>query len=187
MAEVDEKKAGAKRFDSKMAWVVMAGVFVAGIVMAFAQYKVTGVLASPDPSAPSIARDLVLDNATAGWLMSIFTLVGIFLAFPAIGIVQKFGIKIGGMVALVFALVGGIIGLFASNAVSIVVARVIEGFGLGFIGVIAPTAISMWFPIEKRGAPMGIWSSWQMWGICASFFFGVNKLFKFLYTGYVLH
>lgn len=173
MAEVDEKKAGAKRFDSKMAWVVMAGVFVAGIVMAFAQYKVTGVLASPDPSAPSIARDLVLDNATAGWLMSIFTLVGIFLAFPAIGIVQKFGIKIGGMVALVFALVGGIIGLFASNAVSIVVARVIEGFGLGFIGVIAPTAISMWFPIEKRGAPMGIWSSWQMWGICASFFFGI--------------
>lgn len=158
---------------SKQAWVVMICVFVAGIVMAFAQYKVTGVLASPDPTAPSIARDLVLSNAQAGWLMSIFTLVGIFLAFPAVGLIKKWGIKVGGLVALAFAIIGGVIGLFANGAASIIIARVIEGFGLGFIGVIAPSAIAMWFPIEKRGAPMGIWSSWQMWGICASFFFGI--------------
>lgn len=158
---------------SKSAWAVMLSVFFAGIVMAFAQYKVTGVLASPDPTAPSIARDLSLNNATAGWLLSLFTLVGIFLAFPAVAIVKKWGIKVGGLVALVFAFIGGVIGLFAGSATSIIVARVVEGFGLGFIGVIAPSAIAMWFPIEKRGAPMGIWSSWQMWGICGSFFFGI--------------
>ena len=155
------------------AWAVMLSVFLAGIVMAFAQYKVTGVLASPDPTAPSIARDLVLDNATAGWVLSLFTLVGIFLAFPAVGIIKKWGIKIGGFVALGFAIVGSIIGIFAFNAPSLIIARIIEGFGLGFIGVIAPSAIAMWFPIAKRGAPMGIWSSWQMWGICGSFFFGI--------------
>lgn len=157
----------------KGAWAVMLAVFLGGICMAFAQYKVTGVLASPDPTAPSIARDLVLDNATAGWLLSLFTLVGIFLAFPAVGIIKKWGIKVGGLVALAFAIVGGAIGLFAGSAVAIIIARIIEGFGLGFIGVIAPSAIAMWFPIEKRGAPMGIWSSWQMWGICGSFFFGI--------------
>lgn len=85
-----ENKEGKPRV-SKTAWVVMLGVFLAGIVMAFAQYKVTGVLASPDPTAPSIARDLVLDNATAGWLLSLFTLVGIFLAFPAVAIIKKWG------------------------------------------------------------------------------------------------
>lgn len=167
-----ENKEGKPRV-SKTAWVVMLGVFLAGIVMAFAQYKVTGVLASPDPTAPSIARDLVLDNATAGWLLSLFTLVGIFLAFPAVAIIKKWGIKVGGLAALAFAIVGGAVGLFADNAAAIIIARVIEGFGLGFIGVIAPSAIAMWFPIEKRGAPMGIWSSWQMWGICGSFFFGI--------------
>lgn len=168
---VEDNKGKAKT--PKGAWVVMLSVFLAGIVMAFAQYKVTGVLASPDPTAPSIARDLALDNATAGWLMSLFTLVGIFLAFPAVAIIKKWGIKVGGLVALVFAVVGGIIGVFADSATAIIIARIIEGFGLGFIGVIAPSAIAMWFPIEKRGAPMGIWSSWQMWGICASFFFGI--------------
>lgn len=167
-----ENKEGKPRV-SKTAWVVMLSVFVAGIVMAFAQYKVTGVLASPDPTAPSIARDLVLDNATAGWLLSLFTLVGIFLAFPAVAIIKKWGIKVGGLAALAFAIVGGVVGLFAESAAAIIIARVIEGFGLGFIGVIAPSAIAMWFPIEKRGAPMGIWSSWQMWGICGSFFFGI--------------
>ncbi len=167
---MDEKQ---PKFRAKAAWLAMAGVFIAGICVAFAQYKVTGVLASPDPNAPSIARDLTLDNATAGWLMSMFTLIGIFLAFPAVAIIKQWGIKIGGIASLALAIIGGIIGLFAADAVSIFIARIIEGFGLGLIGVIAPSTISMWFPIEKRGAPMGIWSSWQMWGICASFFFGI--------------
>lgn len=170
----EEVKEKAKVAVQKGAWPVMIAVFIGGIMMAFAQYKVTGVLASPDPTAPSIARDLALDNATAGWVLSLFTLVGIFLAFPAVALIKKWGIKVGGLVALAFAIVGGLLGiLFANDAVSLIVSRVIEGFGLGLIGVIAPSAIAMWFPIEKRGAPMGIWSSWQMWGICASFFFGI--------------
>jgi nitrate/nitrite transporter NarK len=37
---------------------------------------------------------------------------------------------------------------------------VIEGIGLGLITVISPAVISMWFPPEKRGTPMGIWASW---------------------------
>ncbi len=162
-----------KKSAPKGAWPVMLAVFLGGICMAFAQYKVTGVLASPDPNAPSIARDLVLDNATAGWVLSLFTLVGIFLAFPAVALIKKWGIKVGGLVALAFAIVGGLLGIFAGDAVGLIVSRIIEGFGLGLIGVIAPSAIAMWFPIEKRGAPMGIWSSWQMWGICGSFFFGI--------------
>ena len=170
----EEVKEKAKVVVQKGAWPVMIAVFIGGIMMAFAQYKVTGVLASPDPTAPSIARDLALDNATAGWVLSLFTLVGIFLAFPAVALIKKWGIKVGGLVALAFAIVGGLLGiLFANDAVSLIISRVIEGFGLGLIGVIAPSAIAMWFPIEKRGAPMGIWSSWQMWGICASFFFGI--------------
>ena len=38
--------------------------------------------------------------------------------------------------------------------------RILEGVGLGLIGVAAPATISMWFPPEKRGTPMGIWATW---------------------------
>ncbi len=41
-----ENKEGKPRV-SKTAWVVMLGVFLAGIVMAFAQYKVTGFWLRP--------------------------------------------------------------------------------------------------------------------------------------------
>jgi MFS family permease len=144
----------------------MICVFVAGIALAFAQYKVTPVM-------PQIMSDLSVDRVVGGWILSIFTLIGIFMAFPAVNVIKKWGIKVGGLAALIFALVGGIIGLFASGQWPLIISRVIEGFGLGLIGVIAPSAISMWFPIAKRAAPMGLWSSWQMVGISFSFFLGL--------------
>jgi nitrate/nitrite transporter NarK len=38
--------------------------------------------------------------------------------------------------------------------------RVIEGIGIGLIGVVAPATIAMWFPPERQGGPMGIWATW---------------------------
>lgn len=52
------------------------------------------------------------------------------------------------------------------------ISRIIEGLGLGVIAVVAPALISMWFPPEKRGLPMGIWGAWQMVAQSATFFLG---------------
>jgi predicted MFS family arabinose efflux permease len=144
----------------------MIVVFIAACTLAIAQYKAI-------PLIPSFIADLHVNATDAGWIVSMFTLIGIFLAFPAVAIIKKWGIRIGGIVSLLFAIVGGLIGLlFATDQVTIMVSRVIEGFGLGLIGVIAPSAIAMWFPIEKRGAPMGLFSGWQQVGIALSMFLG---------------
>ena len=38
--------------------------------------------------------------------------------------------------------------------------RLVEGLGIGLIGVVAPATIAMWFPPARRGTPMGIWATW---------------------------
>jgi MFS family permease len=46
---------------------------------------------------------------------------------------------------------------------------VIEGSGMGLIAVVAPAAIAMWFPPEKQGTAMGIWSTWVPVGSIIAF------------------
>ena len=162
---MDENNRTTKK-SSKRAWIIFIAVFFAAIAMAIAQYKAI-------PLIPSFIGDLHVNATDAGWIISMFTLIGIFLAFPAVGIIKKWGIRVGGIVSLAFAILGGLLGIFiGTDQVTIMVSRVIEGFGLGLIGVIAPSAIAMWFPIEKRGAPMGIFSGWQQVGIALSMFCG---------------
>lgn len=160
----DTNKTPKKR---SRAWIIFIVVFIAAIALAIAQYKAI-------PIIPSFIGDLNVNATDAGWIISMFTLIGIFLAFPAVGIIKKWGIRVGGVVSLAFAILGGLLGLFiGTDQITIMVSRIIEGFGLGLIGVIAPSAITMWFPIEKRGAPMGIFSGWQQVGIALSMFCGV--------------
>jgi MFS family permease len=42
--------------------------------------------------------------------------------------------------------------------------RIIEGIGMCLISVVAPAVIAAWFAPEKRGMPMGIWSTWVALG-----------------------
>ncbi len=83
------------------------------------------------------------------------------MALPAAMIIKRFGPK-AGVAALAFAIVGSLIGLATDNVGVLIVSRVVEGTGIGIIAVLAPTLISMWFPPEKRGLPMGLWGSWMM-------------------------
>ncbi|MDR1358109.1 MAG: MFS transporter [Coriobacteriales bacterium] len=170
---MSQKDNNVKTKSPKGAWLVMIIVFVAACSLAVAQYKAI-------PLIPSFIGDLHVNATDAGWIVSMFTLIGIVLAFPAVAIIKKWGIRIGGIVSLLFAILGGLLGLFvASDQVTIMVSRIIEGFGLGLIGVIAPSAIAMWFPIEKRGAPMGLFSGWQQVGIASSMFLGAPLIESF--------
>jgi MFS family permease len=107
-----------------------------------------------------LLQDLHMDMTTGGWLMSAFAVAGIVLGIPAAFILIRLGPKLAGLIALGCTILGSIIGALATGSTVLLSGRVIEGIGLGLITVIAPTVISMWFPPEKRGLPMGIWASW---------------------------
>jgi MFS family permease len=138
---------------NRKAWMVMLAAYLAGIAIALNQSKVPPVM-------QALLRDLHMDTATGGWLMSAFAVAGIVLGIPAAFALAKLGPKIAGLIAIGCTLAGSIIGALSTSPAGLLGGRVVEGIGLGLIAVIAPAVISMWFPPEKRGTPMGIWASW---------------------------
>jgi MFS family permease len=138
---------------TRKAWAVMLAAYLAGVAIALNQSKVPPVM-------QALLRDLHMDTATGGWLMSAFAVAGIILGIPAAFVLAKLGPKIAGLIAIGCTLLGSIIGALATGAMILLGGRVVEGIGLGLIAVIAPAVISMWFQPEKRGLPMGIWASW---------------------------
>jgi predicted MFS family arabinose efflux permease len=156
---------GRKSMNGKRAWVVTLVVFLAGTALALVQNKVA-------PCILTLVEDFNIDMATAGLLSSVFALVGIVIAIPAAVILNRLGPKLSGIVALICAIIGTLLGVFTHNIVFLMVSRVIEGMGVGIIGVIGPSLVSMWFPQAKRGLPMSIWGSYQMAAQAAMFFLG---------------
>ncbi len=135
------------------AWVILAVVYLASVAAPLNQFKVP-------PIMPVLMQELGIDLAQAGSLMSVIALVGLILALPAGILVQRFGPKASGLVALAFMVAGAALGATASSYSSLMASRVVEGAGIGLMGVIAPATIAMWFPLVRQGVPMGIWATW---------------------------
>jgi predicted MFS family arabinose efflux permease len=96
----------------------------------------------------------------AGLLMSIIAMIGLVLALPTGIILQRLGPKMTLLIALALMALGAAIGAFSNSFVFLLGSRVVEGLGMGLMGVAAPATIAMWFPPEKQGTPMGIWATW---------------------------
>jgi MFS family permease len=73
---------------------------------------------------------------------------------------QRLGPKITLLIALAFMALGAVLGAFANSFALLLGSRFVEGLGIGLMGVAAPATISMWFPPDRQGTPMGIWATW---------------------------
>ena len=143
------------------AWIVLFAIYLATLAAPLNQTKVSPVL-------PLLRETFGLDYSSAGWLISIFSIMGFVLALPAGFILQKIGIKITGLISVGSLMIGSALGALAGGAGLLFFDRFIEGIGMGLIMVAAPAAISIWFPAEKRGLPMGLWASSVGVGIIAA-------------------
>lgn len=135
------------------AWVILIVVYLASVVAPFNQFKVP-------PIMPVLMDTFHITLTQAGSLMSILALVGLILALPAGIILQKLGTKTSGLIALACTGAGAVVGALSGSYGMLMFSRVLEGMGMGLIGVIAPATIAMWFPPERQGTPMGIWATW---------------------------
>ena len=142
-------------YDKKAAWSASLSVILCGIAIAVLQNKVV-------PCLDAIQAEFSLSNAAGGWLSSLFSVMGIVMAFPAVLIVGRFGVKRTCFVSLLAGCAGTLLGMTAVTAAQLIFSRVLEGVGAGLITVAAPMTISAWFPPEKQGFPMGLWASWQL-------------------------
>ena len=154
-----------QRTTSAKGWAACLAAIFGGMSLALLQNKLTPVM--------NVIMDAFhIDMTMTGLLSTIFTVMGVVMALPAAGMLKKFGPKTSGLIAFACAIAGSVLGILTENVSIMLVSRVIEGTGIGIIAVLAPSVISMWFPPEKRGLPMGIWGSWMMVSQTALFFTG---------------
>lgn len=142
-----------KKDNMRRAWIVTLAIFLAGFCMPANMGKVMWL-------APFILPSYGITEGTLGWLIGVFYLLGAVVAFPAASFIKRIGIRNTVVIALACGIGGGIIGLLSSDIAMLMVSRVIEGAGFGLMGVVGVAAISPWFPVEKRGLPLGIWAAW---------------------------
>lgn len=157
-------------------WSVTLSAIFAGIALAILQNKTIPCI--------TILQDVFsIRMSEAGWLSSVFCVMGIVMAFPGAVVVNRLGAKRAGILSLGCAILGSLLGTFADSIAVLMFSRVVEGAGIGLIVIIVPSLISMWFPPEKRGLPMGVWSSWQFAAQAFCFFFGVSLTNAFGWRG----
>ncbi len=139
------------------AWVILFAVFIASVAAPLNQNKVP-------PLMPVLMQAFEITLSQAGLLMSVFSITGFVLALPAGFIIQRFGPKITGLIALASLVAGAALGAVSGSMSLLLASRVIEGVGMGLIAVVAPSVIALWFPREKQGMPMGLWATWVPMG-----------------------
>ena len=123
------------------------------------------------PCLMGVAETFGIEPANMGWIMSVFTVTGLILAYPATWIMQTFGIKTSVVASGVLSLLGNFICLSSNGDAAIFMAgRAVQGCGMGLICVLGPNIMPRLMPMEKMGVTMGIWSQWVVPGIAIASF-----------------
>lgn len=155
-----------KRDLYRKGWIVLFAMLFCGIIIIMNQYKVPVFMGA-------LMHDFHTDPGTTGWLMSVIAVAGIITAFPSAFLLNKFGPKKIGLVGIGCMIIGCTVGALSQSFSQLIVSRIIEGVGVAMMGVVATTIISMYFPREKAGLPMGIWNLWYVVGATLAFNIGV--------------
>ena len=123
---------------------------------------------------PALIQDFFPGSpGDAGWLMSVIAVAAIVTAFPSAFLLNRYGPKKIGLIGLAFMVVGCTVGATAYSPAQLIVGRLFEGMGVATMGVVATTIISMYFPREKAGLPMGLWNLWYVVGSTLAYNIGV--------------
>ncbi len=135
------------------AWGLLILALFATVAVPLNMFKCPGL-------APQLMEFFGMDPSTFGWTMSIYTIMGIILAFPAAGIMRKIGAKMCITLSLAFTILGTLVGVIATDLGVFLFGRFLEGVGMGLVAVATPATLSKWFPRHKRGLALGIWAPW---------------------------
>lgn len=128
-------------------------LLAAGVSVAMIQYKVPTIMTS-------LMADFSMSAEAASWLMSIFTLMSIFVAIPAGTLAQKFGAKRMMIVASCIAVAGSLLGLMAGTSALLIASRAVEGVALTILTTCGPIVVQRNVCPDKIGTTMGVWGIW---------------------------
>jgi len=148
----------AKTTSRGYGWVILVITFIAG-------FTAPANMAKAPALAPTLMGYFNIDPSGFGLLISVFFMLGFLLAFPTAAIIRKIGLRGAISAAVACGVLGSVIGALSPNFTVFLIGRLLEGAGLGIMGVAGASAITPWFPKEKRGLPLGIWAVWVAAGM----------------------
>jgi EmrB/QacA subfamily drug resistance transporter len=105
---------------------------------------------------PSIMKDLNVEPAIVQWLSTGFMLVNGILIPTTAFLMQKYSVRRLFLTAMVLFTIGTIIGGIAHIFSILLVARMVQASGAAIMMPLVMTVMITSFPIEKRGAAMGV-------------------------------
>ena len=136
----------------RFAWVILALAYLCSVNASIIMNKVA-------PLVPDLMATFNVSLSVSGYLMSVLGLTGLALSLPGGLIIQRLGVRKAGMIAFVCFVSGSALGALSGSYGLLLAGRVLEGFGNSLIWILSGAIIAMWFPPEKSGLPMGIWST----------------------------
>lgn len=105
---------------------------------------------------PPIMAEFGIDPNQAQWVTTAFMLMnGIMIPITAF-LIEKFSSKVLLIVALIVFIIGTFIGAVSQNFEILLLARIIQAVGAGILMPLMQTVLLTIYPLEKRGAAMGM-------------------------------
>ena len=121
-------------------------------------YVIYAIVLQSIPPILGILIDLLhISYAEAGMLMSLALLPAIVLSFPGGLLVDRFGVRITGIVALVIMMLGTVIVAMGNSYWVLSLGRLIMGLGATILVVALPKIITTWFAGREIGLAMGVY------------------------------
>ena len=146
-------------------WLAVAMVVAAGIIAALQVGKVI-------VSVPLLRADLGLSLSAAGWVLSIFSVLGVLGGILTGATVSRFGDRRIMLVGLWAIVCGSLAGGFASAYPLLLATRVIEGLGFLLIIIAAPDLLRRIVAPHERDRAFAIWSCFMPAGMALALLIG---------------
>lgn len=139
-------------------WLAVSAIVASGIVAAFQVGKVVITI-------PALRADLGLDLTDAGWIMAIFSLLGVACGIPVGSLVGRFGARrllVAGLTAIT---VGSAMAAASHGYPLLLAMRTLEGLGFVFITIAGPSMLREVIATKDRDLAFSLWSSYMPTGM----------------------
>jgi MFS family permease len=121
-------------------------------------YVIFAIVLQSIPPILGILIDLLhISYAQAGMLMSLALFPAIVLSFPGGLLVDRFGVRVTGIVSLVIMMLGTVIVAVGNSYWVLGLGRLIMGLGATILVVALPKIITTWFAGREIGLAMGVY------------------------------
>ncbi|WP_213996820.1 CynX/NimT family MFS transporter [Tepidanaerobacter syntrophicus] len=124
--------------------------WIVELFIVFGTAMMSALWLAPSPLLPTIIKDLSINLAQAGMIISIMPLCVALFSTLASFLIEKFGAKIAFAIALLLIGTGGALAILVTAYSNFLLTRLILGIGYAMMTAIPGVLIMTWFPDNEK-------------------------------------